>query len=166
MLETFLTYIEWLDHHRVWARICCYNYFEKTYNLFPKLKQVVIISLKCTKYFRIYHIRWRLGDRDYLVFCIITVTPKWPRWRLKSPASLLLTQPFMYAQIKENINALRHWPWWREFTGEFPAQRASNAENVSIWWRHHVKALYQVYAADTCVIGYYILKSWISISIT
>ena len=22
-------------------------------------------------------------------------------------------------------------------TGEFPAQRASNAENVPIWWRHH-----------------------------
>ena len=22
-------------------------------------------------------------------------------------------------------------------TGEFPAQRASNGENVSIWWRHH-----------------------------
>ena len=22
-------------------------------------------------------------------------------------------------------------------SGEFPAQRASNAENVSIWWRHH-----------------------------
>ena len=22
-------------------------------------------------------------------------------------------------------------------TGEFPAQRASNADNVSIWWRHH-----------------------------
>ena len=22
-------------------------------------------------------------------------------------------------------------------TGEFHAQRASNAENVSIWWRHH-----------------------------
>ena len=25
-------------------------------------------------------------------------------------------------------------------TGEFPAQMAGNAENVSIWWRHHVKA--------------------------
>ena len=24
-------------------------------------------------------------------------------------------------------------------TGEFPAQMASNAENVSIWWRHHDK---------------------------
>ena len=23
-------------------------------------------------------------------------------------------------------------------TGEFPAQMASNAEEVSIWWRHHV----------------------------
>ena len=23
-------------------------------------------------------------------------------------------------------------------TAEFPAQMASNAENVSIWWRHHV----------------------------
>ena len=30
-------------------------------------------------------------------------------------------------------------------TGEFPAQMASNAENVSIWWRHHAvytKAFY------------------------
>ena len=24
-------------------------------------------------------------------------------------------------------------------TGEFPAQMASYAENVSIWWRHHAK---------------------------
>ena len=24
-----------------------------------------------------------------------------------------------------------------QVTGEFPAQKASNAENVSIWWRHH-----------------------------
>ena len=26
-------------------------------------------------------------------------------------------------------------------TDEFPAQKASNAENVSIWWRHHVCVL-------------------------
>ena len=26
-------------------------------------------------------------------------------------------------------------------TGEFPAQMASNAENVSIWWRHHVRVM-------------------------
>ena len=42
-------------------------------------------------------------------------------------------------QIKENLKALRHWPLWGEFTGDrwFPSQRASNAANVSIWWRHH-----------------------------
>ena len=41
---------------------------------------------------------------------------------------------------QRNIKAPRHWPLWGEFTGtgEFPAQRANNAENVSIWWRHHV----------------------------
>ena len=27
-------------------------------------------------------------------------------------------------------------------TGEFPAQMASNAENVSIWWRHHVLTVF------------------------
>ena len=45
------------------------------------------------------------------------------------------------AQIKENIKAPRDWPLWGEFTGDrrFPSQRASNAENVSTWWRHHVK---------------------------
>ena len=26
-------------------------------------------------------------------------------------------------------------------TGEFPAQMASNMENVSIWWRHHENQL-------------------------
>ena len=30
-------------------------------------------------------------------------------------------------------------------TGEFPAQRASNAEYVSIWWRHHVTICRQNY---------------------
>ena len=45
-----------------------------------------------------------------------------------------LLQPFIRAQIKENIKAPRHWP----LCGEFTAQMASNAENVSIWLRRHV----------------------------
>ena len=51
------------------------------------------------------------------------------------------TQPFIQTQIKETIKAPRHWPLCGEFTGpgEFPTQRASYAENVSIWWRHHVE---------------------------
>ena len=47
-------------------------------------------------------------------------------------------QPFVQAQMKENINAARYWPLWREFTGDrwIPLTKASNAENASIWWRH------------------------------
>ena len=69
------------------------------------------------------------------------MTSQWTRYRLKSSALPLFTEPFIRAQIKENIKAPRHWPLCVEFTGtgEFPAQMASNAENVSIWWRHHDK---------------------------
>ena len=50
--------------------------------------------------------------------------------------------------------------WNSPVTGEFPAQMASNAENVSIWWRHHVfgerklikNADNQRSIAKTCVI--------------
>ena len=71
-------------------------------------------------------------------YCI-TLTSWWPRWRLKLPASRLFTQLFIQTQIKDNIKDPRHWPLCGKFTGtgEFSAQRASFAENVSIWWRHH-----------------------------
>ena len=39
------------------------------------------------------------------------MTSWWVRWSLKSPASRLFTQPVIQAQIKENIKALRHWPF-------------------------------------------------------
>ena len=43
--------------------------------------------------------------------------------------SLTIVYSTVYStQIKENIKALRHWPW----CGEFPTQMANNAENVSI----------------------------------
>ena len=42
-------------------------------------------------------------------------------------------------QFRENIKAPRHWPLCGEFTGtgEFPAQRASNAkfdDVIMVWW--------------------------------
>ena len=33
-------------------------------------------------------------------------------------------------------------------TGEFSAPRASNAENVSIWWRHHIDTVYSIIHAQ------------------
>ena len=58
---------------------------------------------------------------------------------MRAMASQIISLTVVYqTQIKENIKAPRHWPLRGEFTGtgEFPAQRASNAESVSIWWRH------------------------------
>ena len=37
-------------------------------------------------------------------------------------------------------------------TGEFPAQIVSNAENVSIWWRHHESKEVSDYYAITTVL--------------
>ena len=67
------------------------------------------------------------------------MTSQWARWRLKSPAPRLFTQPFIQAQTKENIKAPCHWPLCGEFTDDrwIPRAKASNAENVSIWWRHY-----------------------------
>ena len=65
----------------------------------------------------------------------ITVTSQWARWRLKSTPPRLFTQPFVRVQIKENMTA-------RPVTSEFPTQRNSNAENISIWWRHHVSGIH------------------------
>ena len=55
--------------------------------------------------------------------------------------SLTVVYSIVYSGVnQENIKAPRHWPLCGEVTGtgEFPAQRTSNAEKVSIWWRHHV----------------------------
>ena len=99
---------------------------------------------------------WRIG-RCTSIYLLITITSLWPRWRLKSPASRLFTQLFIQTQIKESIKAPRHWPLCGEFTGtgEFPAQRASYAENVSIWWRHHVIRLiisrYKIHLSSTAI---------------
>ena len=40
----------------------------------------------------------------------------------------------------KKIKAPRHWQFWGETTTDrwIPPQRTINAENVFIWWRHHV----------------------------
>ena len=42
--------------------------------------------------------------------------------------------------------------WNSPVTGEFPAKRASDAENVSIWWRHHsIVSLKELYIPRTII---------------
>ena len=56
---------------------------------------------------------------------------------MSTMVSRLFIESFIQAQIKENIKAPRHCPLWGESIGGFRLRRATNTENVSIWWRYH-----------------------------
>ena len=80
-----------------------------------------------------------------VMFYILRETIHYDDVRMGAIASQITSLAIVYSAFysgvdkKKNIKAPRHWPLCGEFTGtgEFPAQRASYAENVSIWWRHH-----------------------------
>ena len=75
---------------------------------------------------------------------IITMTSKWARWRLKSPAScephdcLLNVYSRCRSKKTSKLRVTGLCAGNSPVTGEFPAQMVSNAENVYIWWLHHV----------------------------
>ena len=81
----------------------------------------------------------------------------------QSPASRSFTQPFIQARRSKKttkLSVIGLCAGTSPVTGEFPAQMASNAENVSIWWRHHEAwfSLYKIngtrhttrYISNTC----------------
>ena len=119
---------------------------------------------------------WNWSQPSQLV-SNITVTPWWSRWRLKSPASRLFTQPFIQRGSKKApklrvtglcagnspVNSPHKGPVTRKM---FPFDLAiMNAERVSISWRHHqnisigfiVFFSWQLLALYTCVMADYLL---------
>ena len=94
------------------------------------------------------------------------MTSKWAWWRLKSPALPLFTQPFIRAQIKKisKLGVTGLCEGNSPVAGEFPTQRASDAESVSIWLRHHVYVIYVFISlgtmTDICV-----TEIWVTIGL-
>ena len=94
-----------------------------------------------------YSLRWRHNGRD-------TVSNH-------QPHDCLLNR--LFRRRSKKTSKLRvtglcagNWPG----TGEFPAQMASNAENASIWWRHHgFKQLDNPFAACNIQKFVYILST-------
>ena len=74
----------------------------------------------------------------------ITMTSPWARWRLKSPASRLFTEPFFRHRSKKTLKfcVTGLCQGNSPVTGDFPAQWASSAENVYIWWYHGVNCIW------------------------
>ena len=59
------------------------------------------------------------------------------------PRDCLLNLLFRYKSNKTSMLRVTGLCAWNSpGTGEFPAQMASYAEHVSIWWRHHVSSCY------------------------
>ena len=72
----------------------------------------------------IISLQWRHSDRDGV-----------PN---HEPHDCLLHRLFRHKLKKTSkLHVTGFCAWNSPVTGEFPTQRASNAENVSIWWRHH-----------------------------
>ena len=66
----------------------------------------------------------------------ITVTSKWARYH--RCLDCLLNLLFKHRSKKTSkLRVTGHCEWNPPVTGRFPSQRASNAENLSIPWRHH-----------------------------
>ena len=101
---------------------------EWNYLSIPKLQRCNRLCTLC--YCALLSLHWRHNDQDGV--------------SNHQPHRCLLNRLF---RRRENIKAPRHWPLCGEFTGtgEFPTQRASYAENVSIWWRHHVSCMMFTY---------------------
>ena len=116
----------------------------------PPLYPIILMYIKTP----LYHCRDRFAIMDeqhrngFIIVCLrvdrhnpgqmktcYSITAEW--WLesgITTGITRLFTQPFIQTQIKENMKAPRHWPGDRSIPR---TQMASNAENVSIWWRHH-----------------------------
>ena len=80
-----------------------------------------------------YHCNSSVGTH-YIDFIMITM------------ASQITGLTVVYSTVYSDADQRKHqssaslaFVWGIHRRGEFPAQRASYAENVSIWWRHHAK---------------------------
>ena len=79
----------------------------------------------------------------------------------KSAISRLFTQPLIQSadQRKNQSSAPLAFVRNPPVTGEFPTQRASNAENVSIWWHHHGYQNTKYRILLTCNLNYLVSRS-------
>ena len=102
-------------------------------------------------YLSVWLTHWGLKKRLQMIFCKISVNQP-----VQKPVIITMTsysdvsnyQPHncflnrLFRRRSKKISKLRVTGLWggnSPVTGDSPAQRASNTENVSIWWSHHVR---------------------------
>ena len=77
-------------------------------------------------------------DLIWLGSCAFIKLIKWVPSSVKSPATPMFVQPFVYAYIRKasKLGVNSHCEGNPPVTGVLPSQRASNAENIPVLWRN------------------------------
>ena len=93
-------------------------------NLKIRYQYVTSTDTRSRNEFQVSALQWRHNERDFVsnhrrLKCLLNCRF---RWRSKKTP---------------NLRVAGLWAGNSPVTGQFPAQMASNAENGSIWWRHH-----------------------------
>ena len=131
MLHVFVDF-DWSIWQTLWK--CTQIFFSSKFDPDPKL------SMQCFLKMQHASLRWRGNGRDSV--------------SNHQPHDCLLNRLFRRRSKKTSelrVTGLcaRNSPG----TGEFPAQMASNAENVSIWWRHHVMSNFLCHARQPTTVA-------------
>ena len=97
-------------------------------DILPRTSHIITFSRKLD----VRNGRWNIvvNHKKFVAAIIITLTSQWARllnclFRYRSKKTSKLRVPGLFAENSPG-------------TGEFSAQKASDAEKVFIWWRHHV----------------------------
>ena len=115
----------------MWKTIPCHRVSEKTWWMWVLLGQ---IQQHCLA------LQWRYNERD----------------DVSNHRRLDCLLNRLFRRISKKMSKLRVTglcEWNSPMTGELPAQRASNAKNVSIWWRHHGLFLFQRFDLSGAEVG-------------
>ena len=102
-----------------------YTFISKHIHTLPRAQIYELMFWKCPLDLWQVPLKWRHNERDGI--------------SNHQPHDCLLNR--LFRRRSKKISKLRVTGLCEgnsPVTGEFPAQRASNAEIVSIWWRHHV----------------------------
>ena len=83
------------------------------------------------------HPQWRHGHTKFITYNDVIMTTM--ASQINSLTIVLLNCSFGHRLKKTSkLRVTGLFAGKSPVTGEFPAQRTNNAENVSIWWRHHL----------------------------
>ena len=108
----------------MWIPVCFYSQFSQTNHMIFSTSKGCEIQFKIVTSINV-SLQWRHNDCDGV--------------SNHQPRDCLLHRLFRRRSKKSStLRVTGLCEGNSPVTGEFPAQRASNAENVSIWWRHHV----------------------------